>query len=152
MSKKKILFSFLFLTPLLLTGCSGGNDPEVPSTAKPVIYLYPQKKTDIKVQLDYKGELTFTYPEYKQGWLITAEPDGTIVNKADNKEYSYLFWEGKDKTDWDMDTGFVVKGEETANFLREKLEYLGLTPKEYNEFIVYWAPRMENNRYNLIHF
>ncbi len=27
-----------------------------------------------------------------------------------------------------------------------------MTPKEYNEFIVYWAPQMIDNTYNLIHF
>lgn len=29
---------------------------------------------------------------------------------------------------------------------------MGLTPKEANEFIIYWLPRMENNEYNLITF
>ena len=29
---------------------------------------------------------------------------------------------------------------------------MGLTPKEYNEFIVYWFPKMQGNAYNLIHF
>ena len=29
---------------------------------------------------------------------------------------------------------------------------MGITPKEYNEFIVYWMPKMQDNRYNLIHF
>jgi hypothetical protein len=29
---------------------------------------------------------------------------------------------------------------------------MGLTPKEYNEFIVYWLPQMQGNKYNLIHF
>ena len=33
-----------------------------------------------------------------------------------------------------------------------KLSYLGLTSKEYNEFIVYWAPKMSENPYNLITF
>ena len=35
---------------------------------------------------------------------------------------------------------------------REKLDYMGLTPEEYNEFIVYWLPRMQENAYNLITF
>ena len=29
---------------------------------------------------------------------------------------------------------------------------MGLTPREYNEFIVYWLPQMEENAYNLISF
>jgi len=53
---------------------------------------------------------------------------------------------------WDLSTGFVVRGEDTISFLQEKLAQLGLTPREYNEFIVYWYPLMKNNPYNLIHF
>ena len=29
---------------------------------------------------------------------------------------------------------------------------MGLTPREYNEFIVYWLPRMQDNPWNLIAF
>ena len=29
---------------------------------------------------------------------------------------------------------------------------MGLTPREYNEFIVYWLPQMQNNPYNIISF
>jgi len=43
-------------------------------------------------------------------------------------------------------------GQDTAAFLQEKLNYLGLTPKEYNEFIVYWLPQMKDIPYNLITF
>ncbi|MDD6471368.1 MAG: hypothetical protein PUF64_09710, partial [Butyricicoccus sp.] len=43
-------------------------------------------------------------------------------------------------------------GADTADFLREKLAEIGLTPREYNEFIVYWLPKMQDNPYNLISF
>ena len=46
----------------------------------------------------------------------------------------------------------MVTGEETAEFLQEKLSYMGLTPREYNEMIVYWLPKMQENPYNLIAF
>lgn len=132
---------------LLLSGCgSSGKD------AKPVIYLYPNAKQEVSVKLHYKGELTYTYPEYKNGWNVVANPDGKLVNLRDNREYSYLFWEGKSNKEWDMSKGFVIKGDETEKFLQEKLEYMGLTPKEYNEFIVYWLPLMKDNKYNLITF
>ena len=48
--------------------------------------------------------------------------------------------------------GFCVAGADTADFLRETLSGIGLTPKEYNEFIVYWLPKMQGNPYNLISF
>ncbi len=120
--------------------------------AKPVIYLYPKKETDVNVTIDLDGALTCTYPKYKNGWNVIAKPDGTLINKDDAREYSYLYWEGIGETKWDMSKGFVVKGSETIEFLQEKLEYLGLTAKELNEFIVYWLPQMQNNKYNLITF
>jgi len=95
---------------------------------------------------------TCTYPEYKDGWNVIAEPDGTLTNIGDKRKYSYLYWEGISKNQWDMSKGFVVKGEDTEEFLQEKLEYMGLTPREYNEFIVYWLPIMQENKYNLITF
>lgn len=50
------------------------------------------------------------------------------------------------------DDGFVVKGEDTAKFLEEKLSILGLTEREAEEFIIYWLPKMEQNKYNYIRF
>lgn len=119
---------------------------------KPVIYLYPEETTDISVELEYDGELTVTYPAYNEGWRITAEPDGTLTNHADGREYSYLFWEGEGYGEMDFSEGFVVKGEDTVAFLQEKLSAMGMTPREYNEFIVYWLPYMQDNAYNLISF
>lgn len=126
------------------------NKYEYQFSAKPVIYLYPEEKTDVNVTLDVSGELFVTYPEYKDGWNITAYPDGKVI--CEDQEYSYLFWEAYSNVEYDLSKGFVVKGEDTAEFLREKLEYMGLTPVEYNEFVVYWLPLMIENEYNLISF
>ena len=120
--------------------------------AKPVIYLYPTEKTDITVTLEYNGVLDCTYPAYNGGWSVTAYPDGTIINHSDNREYSYLFWEGHGEAEYDFSSGFVVAGDKTEEFLQKKLEQIGLTPKEYNEFIVYWLPQMKDNEFNLIAF
>ena len=119
---------------------------------KPVIYLYPEETTDISVELEYDGNLTVTYPAYNEGWKVTAEPDGTLTNHADGREYSYLFWEGEGYGEMDFSEGFVVKGEDTVSFLQDKLSEMGMTPREYNEFIVYWLPYLQDNAYNLISF
>jgi len=127
----------------------------LPVAAKPVIYLYPEEETEISVKLSFDdtARLTYSYPEYpeKTGWTVTAEPDSTLYDE-NGRQYSYLFWESANSRKWDMSSGFVVKGEDTVEFLQEKLEYLGLTPKEYNDFIVYWMPKMQDNKYNLITF
>lgn len=118
---------------------------------KPIIYLYPEKTQEIAVQLDYDGELTYTYPKYNNGWKVTAKPDGTLFD-AENKEYYALYWEGKPNNGFKINQGFVVPGEQTIDFLENTLSKLGLNRKEANEFIIYWLPKMENNPYNLIHF
>lgn len=119
--------------------------------AKPVLYLYPEEQTAVSVTLDFDGELTATWPAYEGGWHVTAAPDGTLHDAA-GQEYSYLFWEGVTDTEYDFSEGFCVAGADTADFLRETLAAIGLTPREYNEFIVYWLPRMQDNAYNLIAF
>lgn len=151
MMKKRVIALALLagMATVLPTGC--GNTDESYYDAKPVIYLYPEQETEVSVKLAYDGELTCTYPAYHDGWQVTAQPDGTLTD-ANGREYSYLFWEGIDSNSYDMHRGFVVKGADTAAFLQEKLETLGLTPREYNEFIVYWLPKMQDNPYNLITF
>lgn len=152
------LFLVLVLLPLVLL-LTLHHSPEVEEiqdedtllTAKPVIYLYPEEETDVTVTLDYDGELTTTYPAYDDGWRVTALPDGTLYDQQ-GREYSYLFWEGITDAEYDFSRGFCVPGEDTAEFLRSSLEKLGLSPREYNEFIVYWLPQMEGNAYNLIAF
>jgi len=119
---------------------------------KPVIYLYPTEEQSVSVKLVYDGQLTCTYPEYVNGWDVIARPDGTLTNLKDNRQYSYLYWEGITDVKLDMSKGFVVAGIDTARFLQEKLEYIGLTPRKYNEFIVYWLPILQQNKYNLISF
>ena len=133
-----------------LTQCNQ-DDPANQLTAKPVIYLYPEETTEVTVKLDVDGELLSTWPAYENGWSVAARPDGTLTD-ADGNEYSYLFWDALSNTEWDFSTGFCVAGEDTGAFLRQTLSAMGLTPKEYNEFIVYWLPLMESNSYNLISF
>lgn len=119
--------------------------------AKPVIYLYPESKTDVTVKLDYAGELTCTYPEYRDGWKVTASPDGTLTD-ADGQTYNYLYWEGENSVSYDFSSGYCVAGSDTVSFLEDALQQLGLTRQEANEFIVYWLPLMKENPYNLITF
>lgn len=125
-------------------------EPE-PIFKKPVIYLYPEEETEVSVNLTLDGKLTCTYPSYGNGWTVTASPDGTLKDK-NGKTYNYLYWEGETKAIWDMSRGFCVKGEDTAVFLEDALERLGLNRREANEFIVYWLPLMQENEYNIITF
>lgn len=126
-------------------------EPDPNACYKPVIYLYPEEKTEVSVELTLDGELTCTYPAYKDGWEVTAAPDGTLTD-AKGQSYNYLYWEGETGAQFDFSQGFCVKGEDTAAFLEKALADLGLTRREANEFIVFWLPMMEVNPYNIISF
>ncbi len=148
------IIAFLICISLLLSACGKKDDNlllEEPLERKPVIYLYPEKETEISINLDFDGKLTATYPEYNGGWKVTAMPDGTLFDE-NGREYYCLFWEGVSETEYDFSKGFCVPGAETADFLETALEKLGLSEREANEFIIYWLPQMVINEYNLISF
>ena len=136
---------------LSLSGCGSGLLPGSTS-AKPVLYLYPEQEAQVTVMLDYDGTLTNTYPAYEDGWTVLARPDGTLIDPGTGRAYYCLFWEGVTDTQYDFSSGFCVAGEDTAPFLEKALSQLGLTEREADEFIIYWLPRMESNSYNLISF
>ena len=140
------IVTVVLIATFLFSACDPGYG------GKPVIYLYPTETTEVSVLIEHRGVIDYTYPPYNESWSVIAHPDGKIINKADNKEYSYLFWEGHGARPYDFSEGFVVKGCDTTEFLQEKLAFMGLTPKEYNEFIVYWDPQLQDNKYNLISF
>ncbi|MDG1333448.1 MAG: carboxypeptidase-like regulatory domain-containing protein [Crocinitomicaceae bacterium] len=119
---------------------------------KPIIYIYPEEEQTVEIELIYDGKLTTTYPKYPEnGWNIEAEPDGTLTDK-NGREYYSLYWEGEPREPLGITEGFVVSQEKTIEFLEEKLEILGLNAKEANEFIIFWLPVLEKNKFNLISF
>lgn len=133
------------------------DDEEVDK--KPVVYVYPDKPAvEVSVALTTQHDMIATYPnpdtvtDNTYEWNVYAMQDGTLYDKANN-EYSYIFWEAVNHDlEHDFSKGFCVKGEDTVEFLCTTLAEIGLTPKEYNEFIVYWLPKMQDNLYNLITF
>ena len=120
---------------------------------KPIIYLYPTDETKVKVQLEYKDKITCSYPKYINEWDILAKPDGNLKDLDTDKNLYALYYESERVTKSKIEEeGFVVKGEDSAEFLEEKLKILGLNDRETEEFIVYWLPKLEANKYNYIRF
>jgi len=119
---------------------------------KPVIYLYPEEEIDVSVQVEPSGGLTITEPNYGDGWLVKAKPNGEIYNYGDGQIYPYLFWEGHGVNYTRPEKGFVVKRGDVEEFLINKLSDLGLIKNEYDEFIEYWQPKMTDSPYYLVNF
>ena len=110
---------------------------------KPVIYLYPQVETEMKVHVDPVGEMNFTYPAYNDGWNVTVQPDGTIDHNGNS--YNYLFWEAKQIIDVKTvgsNGGFMVEKANLLAFMETKLDAAGFTAKEKADFVTFWVPRM----------
>lgn len=120
---------------------------------KPIIYLYPTKNQEISVKLGYNNRITTSYPKYTTGWKVFAKPNGDLLDLSTNKKLYSLYYESTSVYDFEVKNyGFVIKGEEVAKFLEEKLSILGLTERESEEFIIYWLPKLEANKYNYIRF
>lgn len=119
---------------------------------KPIIYIYPEKEMDLTIRLKNKDLLTYTYPKYNNSWNIRVNTNGNIFDYNTNRNYYALYWEAIDNSKINTNEGFIVKGQNTIEFLEEKLEYIGLNEREINEFIIYWIDKLENNKYNYIRF
>ncbi len=119
---------------------------------KPIIYLYPEEETELSVTLGKPENITCSYPEYADGWNVIAKPDGTLTDTDTGKNLYSLYWEGINDYEFSTEDGFIVKGSDTVSFLEEKLALLGLNYKEAEEFIIYWLPKLQENKYNYIRF
>ena len=120
---------------------------------KPIIYLYPTEEEKVSVKLLYDDMVTASYPKYTTGWNVLAKEDGTLIDLSTNRSLYSLYYESNNTIDFKVENdGFVVKGEDVSKFLEEKLDILGLTEREAEEFIIYWLPKLEANKYNYIRF
>ena len=134
------------------------NTPSDPSAMtitddKPIIYLYPTDETEVSVKLLKDENITCSYPKYQNNWNVLAKPNGDLKDLTTNKYLYSLYYESKNEENFKIeDDGFIIKGKDSAKFLEEKLSILGLTERESEEFIVYWLPKLESNKYNYIRF
>jgi len=113
---------------------------------KPVIYLYPQQETSVKVRVG--ANISLSDPLYPPGgWSVAAHPNGTLTYQG--RLYDSLFWEGQGHGYYPdyRDQGVVVSQAELLPTLQKQLSQLGLTPKEAADFLTFWVPRLPNTPY-----
>ena len=123
------------------------------SIDKPIIYLYPANEEEVSVKLLHDDMITVSYPKYTTAWNVLAKEDGSLIDLSTNRNLYSLYYECESSVNFKVENdGFIVKGKDVATFLEEKLDILGLTERESEEFIVYWLPKLEANKYNYIRF
>ena len=143
----------LILISMVFGTAFGVYENALSTVDKPIIYLYPTEEMTLSVKLGKKNNITCSYPNYTDGWNVVAKPNGDL-NDIDTGRYLYsLYYESNNTVDYRVEKdGFIVPRESVAEFLEEKLEILGLTEKEAEEFIIYWLPKLQENKYNYIRF
>ncbi|MBI4779091.1 hypothetical protein HY797_01400 [Candidatus Falkowbacteria bacterium] len=112
---------------------------------KPVIYLYPETKIEVKVKVGAKVRIS--EPDYGDGWKVVANPDGKIIN-GDGAVYENLYWEGLGRGYYpSIKEGRVVKRINIEAELRSDLAVLGLNEKEIFDFMDFWLAKMPKTAY-----
>jgi hypothetical protein len=125
-------------------------------TEKPVIYVYSDESTNVKIGVDQIGEMTFTYPKLDSTWNFTAGKDGSLIMK-NGTTHPYLFWEadrdlGGFQRNQYVIPGEIIEKERIVTFLEKSLTSLGLNDREKTDFITYWGPRMQANESSFVQF
>ena len=152
-NKCKTIAIELVIISIILFGASGILGIIRTFAAKPIIYIYPEDEAVVEIKLSNPERLSCSYPKYNDSWKVLAKPNGDLLDLKTNRKLYALYWEGHNIVNLKKrNEGFCIKGEDSAEFLEEKLEILGLNERESEEFIVYWLPVLEKNKYNYIRF
>lgn len=122
---------------------------------KPVVYLYPTKKTLTTVKVEPDGEFRVQYPKAVAGkWEVVATPDGTLFDPATERKFGYLYWEAASpkRPTLDRNRAYCVPRAEVETFLEVVCNKYALTFRERTDFVSYWLAHMEKNPYTLVQF
>ncbi len=114
--------------------------------AKPVIYLYPTKDTNVSVKVG--ADVVKSDPLYPDsGWQnVFAHPDGSLAYNG--QTYDSLFWEGYGIGHYpEINVGTVVAHKDALQTIRNQLAAQGLNTKETNDFVEFWQPKLPSAPY-----
>ncbi|MDO8583618.1 MAG: hypothetical protein Q7R83_00365 [bacterium] len=117
---------------------------------KPVIYLYPEKTTNVTVALPSFINVTVSEPLYQNGWTVTAHPNGAL--DLNGKTYESLYWEGTGVSYATPKDGFIVKDGNVASFFDKVLPKYGMNAKETADFKAFWVEKLTGAPYYRVSF
>lgn len=133
-----------------------GLQESITVVRKPIIYLYSDVEVDLELGLETDVELTFTYPEYEDGWNVNLDPKEGL--SVDGENYPYLFWEGKDYGNLHYPrqegriVGEIIRTDTVISYLENKMTSYGLNSTEVADFITFWGPVLSQKKYAFVHF
>ena len=124
---------------------------------KPVVYLYSEDELSCSIRYNFHVDLTFSYPDYAEGWNVTVKKNGLIEDQNTGQEFPYLFWEGETSSlsyqvEENVLEGFLIRTDTAISFLENTLAQYGLNQREKTDFITFWAPSLMEEDYALVQF
>ncbi len=146
------VIGMIFLSTISFQSCKREETPGYCDTCiiafKPNIYLYPEQKTELTIQLSFPlgGNLLTSIPAYGNGWNIMVDTSGVI-----NNLYKYLFYESKQPNIWQHYEGWIVSGANLKSFFTENMAKYGFNKDEIADFTDYWVPRLTQFGYYIIY-
>lgn len=114
---------------------------------KPVVYLYPTKKTDVSVKVDADVKISVPHYDSRTGWQhVTAYPSGALTYQG--AAYDSLFWEGFGHGPYPpISKGTVVGQKDVVATIKRQLYAQGFNAKETADFLAYWQPKLPKTPY-----
>lgn len=96
----------------------------------------------VNVSLTIPGTIYESIPAYSEnGWTdVFAQSNGTL--RYQNQTYHELYYESQVGKIKQPDTGIVIPQVKLQEKLSEIITRLGLLPKEQDEFLSYWLPKL----------
>ncbi len=116
---------------------------------KPNIYIYPEEKMklDVNITFPHGGNVTTSIPDYGNGWKnLIVESSGKI-----NNEFTFLFYESQNPDLCQYDEGWVVAQEDLENFFNQNLTETGFEGHEIIDFTDFWIPLLIDYPYYAIY-
>ena len=134
---------------------------------KPVIYLYPEKPTEVSVKFANKPKFSVDIPTYADEWHVLADKNGNLHDLQPNKtdcagidstafgsdyakqscragRYPYLYWSGEAAGTYpSREGGWVIERADVGTFLESKLREIGLNEQERQDMLSFWVPTLK---------
>lgn len=113
------------------------------------LYLYPEKETQVTIQVKPPAQIISSNPTYNDSWQVLAYPDGRLKT-LDGKIFSKISYDYLTSPLGPPETGLVVKKEELGEALKTYGASLGLAGQEIADFVLFWQKNLPAAPYYLI--
>lgn len=148
--------------------CESGNQT-ILEYGEPVVFASVVRKpviafrdfstdTEITLSVDFSGNYKTIYPKETTRNDQTISWTGKVFAgnkfKIENKNYPYLFWDGLLSPDlnFHFNEGYCIADKNVIEFFEDKCASFGLDSSLTADFITFWAPYLQENKYSLIRF